>query len=87
MEFKRKGPNVAEITTRDGRRILFSYGEPVAVLYPAPLSGRAHAVVKRVDSYVSRTTEQHIEEFAKADAAQVKRVPVAEVRRITAEAA
>ncbi len=76
MEFKRKGPEAAEIQCTDGKRVLFSYGEPVAVFHPR--SPAARATFWRVDDYVSRTTERHITEFVTDGPAL--RVPRAVIR-------
>lgn len=78
MEFKRTGPNSAEVTTADSVRILFSYGEPVALLYQG--IGRA----QRTDRYVSRTTEQHIKEFLREVLSEhVERISHDEILRAT----
>lgn len=57
MEFKRNGPNMAILTTRDGSEILFSYSEPVAVALPRP------GGVLVTDRFFSRSTLAHIAAF------------------------
>ena len=76
MDFKITGPNSVEVTTADGTRVLFSYGEPVALRGPGK--------PKRTDRYVSRTTEHHITEFL--NGAPAERVPHADILRATKEA-
>lgn len=86
MDFKRTGPNAVEITTSDGVRILFSYGEPVAIRFPLtiPWPRDTRLGSMRTDRYVSRTTERHISDFL--DDAPSNRVPHAEILRATKEA-
>lgn len=45
---------IAELTCTDGTKILFSYGQPVAAFIPSK-------GFLRVDTYLSKTTERHIE--------------------------
>lgn len=80
MEFKRKGPDVAEVTCRDGKRLLFSYGEPVAAFVPNPSGWH----FLRVDEYISRTTESHIRNFIGPSGST--KVPRAEILRAVKEA-
>ena len=83
MEFKRKGPEVAELTCNSGRRILFSYGEPVALILPAAQDDGPVCV--RTDRYISRTTERHIQEFAAAHGVRARRVAHEKILTATKE--
>lgn len=85
MEFKRKGPEVAEVTCNDGTRVLFSYGEPVA-LWDAkrPPYGVRPRGYLRTERYVSRTTENHIASFVGSSMAE--KIPHAEIQNAVKEA-
>lgn len=67
MRFLRKGPDVAEVESCDGTRVLYSYGQAVALWSArrAPYSVGPRGFV-RVKGYTSRTTERHIREFVGA---------------------
>lgn len=84
MELKRYGPNVAEITTTNGARVLFSYSEPVAAYVP----GRLGFPWIKTAEFFSRTTSGHVAKWLRENGApeHVPAVPHAELLNITKEA-
>ena len=84
MDFTRKGPEVIEIGCSDGKRVLFSYGHPVALYVPGRTALPSADGWMRTDAYVSRTTEQHIKDFL--GRSKASRVPTADIVRLTREA-
>lgn len=56
MEFKRIGPNLAEIQCTNGTRILFSYDDAVA----AHVAGEGYIKTKYT---MSRTTGDHVKKW------------------------
>lgn len=82
MELKRYGPNVAEITTADGARVLFSYSEPVAAYVPGL---RLDFAWIKTAQFFSRTTSGHVSKWLRDNGApaHVPAVPHAELLKIT----
>lgn len=85
MRFNRKGPDLAEVESCDGTRVLFSYGQAVALWSPhrRPYDVGPRGFV-RVNGYTSRTTEKHIREFVKG--AAVEEIPQPEIVLLTHQA-
>lgn len=76
MELINAGPNARVIAFNDGARVLFSYGEPVALYDPA-------AGYRRSDKWRSRATDEHIAQFARGNVARV--MPDADLLRTVRE--
>ena len=77
MEIKPLAKNAFVVTTREGTKILYSYGVPVA----------AHKLYQgyvRSDWFVSRTTSAHVCEFARGNGARA--IPHDEILKIAKEA-
>lgn len=81
MELKRKGPEFIEVVARTGLRVLFSYGQAVAIYEPLHRYAGGEWYAERwlrTDEYVSATTERHITEFL-AGGVNVQRVAREEI--------
>lgn len=91
MKIKRLSPSMTEVELASGLRILYSYEVPAAAFRPArPDPGNVSwpAEWVKTDKFVSRTTQEHIQTWLKANGVapgSARAVPHDELERIAGE--
>jgi hypothetical protein len=82
MQIKKLGPNMTELSYKDGRRVLVSYETPVAAFTPdyrVPYSHWAGPTWLKNKRFVSRSSQDHAKAWLEENCAQSVRTVAQEV--------